>query len=191
MFYRFAKCLVKFYIRVLFRVQVEGEIPEEGPFLLCANHTSLYDPVTVACFTERQLTFMAKRELFDIFGLKWILKWVGAFPVTRDKGSIGAVKTSLSILRQGGVMLMFPEGRRNRSAQHIEAKAGMVLIAQRANVPIIPIGIRSSYKPFSKLRIVYGKPISLEEYKAQKLSAEQMDRIAETILDEIYSLAEK
>ena len=52
----------------------------------------------------------------------------------------------------------------------------MVLIAQRANVPIIPIGIRSSYKPFSKLRIVYGKPISLEEYKAQKLSAEMCIR---------------
>ena len=165
MFYRFAKCLVKFYMRVIFRVQVEGEIPVEGPFLLCANHTSLYDPVTVACFTRRRLTFMAKRELFDIFGLKWILKC--------------------------GVMLMFPEGRRNRSAEHIEAKAGMVLIAQRANVPIIPIGIRSSYKPFSKLRVVYGNPISFEEYKDQKLSAEQMDRIAETILDEIYSLAEK
>ncbi|MBE7043530.1 MAG: 1-acyl-sn-glycerol-3-phosphate acyltransferase, partial [Ruminococcaceae bacterium] len=70
MFYRVAKTVVGLYLRLLFRVEVTGELPKAGGCLICPNHTSYYDPAVVAAFSNRPLTFMAKQELFSspVFG---------------------------------------------------------------------------------------------------------------------------
>jgi 1-acyl-sn-glycerol-3-phosphate acyltransferase len=62
------------------------------------------------------------------------------------------------------MIFIFPEGTRNGLAKGVRMKKGAAMLALAANAPIIPIGIKGDYKPFSKVRISVGKPISLEKY---------------------------
>lgn len=191
MFYRFAKKVVRLYLRLLFRVEVVGSVPETGACLICANHTSYYDPVVVAAFCNRPLTFMAKEELFSspLFG--GLIKSLGAFPVNRGANGFGAIKTTLSILKQQKATLIFPEGKRNRSGEKITPKAGAVMIAQRAKVPVIPVGICGNFRPFSRLKVAYGEPVTYEAYYGQKLEGAVLDQLADQLMDQILSLAEE
>lgn len=189
MLYKFATALVKTYLRIIFKVTVKGNVPENGAYILCSNHTSYYDPVVVAAFCGRKLSFMAKKELFEnkIFG--FLIKSCGAFPVDREKADINAVKKTFSILKNGGAMLMFPEGKRVKEGDSAAAKSGMVMFSHKTGTPIIPVGIKSDFKLFSKLNITYGKPITLSEYQGKKLSSDEMSLIAADILSEIKTLA--
>lgn len=177
------------YFRLIFRVEISGEVPSDGAYVLCANHISLYDPVVVGAFCRRKISFMAKSELFKIFGLGFLIKRLGAFPVDRNKADIKAVKTALSILKSGNALLMFPEGKRVKAGESADAKSGMVMFAHKTGAKIIPIGINSSYKLFSRLHVTFGEPVSLDEYSGTKLSSVEMDAIAQDILSKIKKLA--
>ena len=190
MFYRISKVFVWLYLRFLFRVEVKGNLPKTGACLICPNHTSYYDPAVVAAFSNRPLTFMAKQELFSSRLFGWLIRSLGAFPVNRDTNGLSAVKTTLSILKQEKVTLIFPEGKRNKTGSKIAPKAGAVLIAQRAKVPIVPVGIKCSFRPFSKLKVTYGEPITFEKYYGQRLEGEELDNLANQLMDQILMLAE-
>lgn len=191
MLYRFAKPIVRLYLKLLFRVEVSGNVPDSGGCLICANHTSYYDPVVVAAFCGRPLSFMAKQELFSSSFFGKLIESLGAFPVNRDANGFSAVKTTLSMLKQHKAVLIFPEGKRNRTGEKIPPKAGAVLIAQRAGVPVIPVGICGSFKPFSRLKIAYGPPIRYDAYDGKKLDGKILEDLAEQLMDQILTLAEK
>ena len=91
MLYGFAKILMRIVLAVCLRVKVSGKenVPREGAFILAVNHKSNYDPVVAAVYCPRQLTFMAKEELFEnpVFGR--LIKRLGAFPVSR--GFVGEI----------------------------------------------------------------------------------------------------
>ena len=186
----FILSIVGAYLKLVFRVEIKGSVPKTGAYILCANHTSLYDPLAVAAFCKRKLSFMAKAELFKVFGVNFIIKFMGAFPIQRGKADIKAIKTALSILKNGESLLMFPEGTRVKSGESADAKSGMIMLSHRTGAPIIPIGINSKFKLFSKLTVTFGEPISLSEYEGRKLTSEEMDSLAQDVLAEIKALAE-
>lgn len=190
MFYQIAKVFVNLYLRLFFRVKVQGKIPETGACILCPNHTSYYDPVVVAAFCDRPLTFMAKKELFSspVFGK--LIRSLGAFPVNRDTGGLSAVKTAMTILKQGKVTLIFPEGKRNKTGKKLTPKPGAVMIARRTGVPVIPVGIKSSYRLFSELKVTYGEPVSYAQYDGTRLDGEQLEQLSDQLMDRILTLAE-
>lgn len=187
MLYKIVRFLVSVYLHLIFRIRVEGEVPQKGSFLLCANHTSFYDAPLIAACIKRQLRFMAKKELFSVFLLGPMIRSFGAFPVSRGGSALEAVKTSLSILKQGEGMLMFPEGTRKRGQENLQVKSGMIMIAERAGAPIVPLGISATYRPFSKITVRIGEPIFLERVKGR--SSEDTQKLAENIMEIIYSLA--
>lgn len=119
----------------------------------------MFDPVFIACFTKRQISFMGKKELFEKPILGWLFRKIGAFPVDREKGDIGALKTAIEILNSNNVMSMFPEGTRSKTGELGEFKRGATLIASRANVPIVPVKIVGNYKLFSKIILKIGDPL--------------------------------
>ncbi len=189
MFYKFALYLVRFALHFIFRVKYVGRenMPKEGACLLAVNHRSYWDPVMAGAASPRPLTFMAKEELFKnpIFGK--LIKSLGAFPVNRHGGEIGAIKSAFKILGEGRVMLMFPEGRRVTDGTKGKAKPGVAMIAQRCRVPVIPMFISGEYKWMRKITITIGKPIDLSEYYGKKLNAEQLQKIADNIFDTMWS----
>ncbi|MCD8180907.1 MAG: 1-acyl-sn-glycerol-3-phosphate acyltransferase [Firmicutes bacterium] len=190
MFYRICYAIVRFALMFVFRFKFVGRenLPKEGGVIVAFNHKSNWDPVAAGLSSKRKLRFMAKEELFEnpVFGA--LISKLGAFPVHRGKGDIGAVKASLKILSEGEVMLMFPEGHRIKDGRRVKAKPGIVLIAQRARVPVVPVCISGKYAWMHKITVTYGKPISLEEYYGKRLEQEKIQEIADGILDSVRAL---
>ena len=192
MFYRFAVALARIFLFFVFRIKTvgnENEI-ENGGIIYAANHMSCYDPVVIAATSKRQIAFMGKKELFKFKPFGYILKSLGAFPVNRGKGDIGAVKTGLNILKQEKVMMLFPEGKRISKGEIVPAKPGVAMFATHAKVPVLPIKICGDYKFMHKIKVIYGKPIYFDEYYDQKLGSEKLTELSQKILDNIYSLEE-
>ncbi|MDK2799924.1 MAG: 1-acyl-sn-glycerol-3-phosphate acyltransferase [Clostridiales bacterium] len=192
MFYNIVKFLIKIIAIILLKIEIKGiqNIPKEGPCILCFNHISTLDPPVAGVFMPRQLTFMAKEELFHVPILGPAIKALGAFPVKRGAGDIAAIKNSLNILNKGKALVIFPEGTRSKTGEVKQAKPGIALIATKAQVPVIPIGISGKYKLFHKLLINIGTPIFLEEYYGKKLSIEELQKISNSIMNEIKQLME-
>lgn len=112
---------------------------------------------------------MAKADLFKnkLFG--GLIKKLGAFPIQRGRGDIGAIKGAFSILKNNDAMLIFPEGHRIKNGKRVKAKLGVSMIAVYAKVPVIPLCISGEYKPFHKVTVTFGKPITFEEYYGKSL----------------------
>ncbi len=190
MLYKFCVKLLRILLFFAFRIKITGRenILKEGPFILAVNHKSFLDPILAGIACPRQLSFMAKAELFKnkLFG-KLIFR-LGAFPVHRGSGDINALKTAFKILKNGGAMLIFPEGGRVKKGERRRAKSGVAVIAQKMNVPVIPVLIDGDYKWMNIVTVKIGEPISFEEHAGKKLSSEELQALAEDVLTKIYDL---
>ena len=191
MFYKTLKTLIKGFVRVFFRVKIQGRenIPQDKSCLICANHSSNWDAVFLLVLTKRKINFMAKAEVFKNPILKYILTKFGAFPVQRGKADVGAVKKSMSILNNNEVLGMFPTGTRTSREDGAEVKAGAALIGTRTGTTVVPVYIKSKYRIFSKVTITYGECMDLSEYKGKKLSQEELHDISEDIYQRIINLS--
>lgn len=191
MFTEICRNIVKFFLFFVFRIVDIGKenVISEGGAIFAVNHRSNWDVIVIGSHSPRKLTFIAKEELFKNPIGGFIIRKLGAFPVKRGKGDIGAVKAALSILSQKKVMLIFPEGTRNRTGEPVKkVKEGMALFATRAKVPVIPVYIDGEYKWFSKITITYGKPMYFDEYYGKKVSQEELSEISNNIYKTMWSL---
>jgi len=127
------------------RVYGQGNLPKEGPVLIVSNHMNFIDPPLLSASLPRKLTFMAKRELFESWMSRPIVQ-AFSFSVSRGVPNKESLRQAASILQKGKPLVMFPEGKRSPNAQMIEGLPGSSLIALRAGVPILPIGIIGSEK---------------------------------------------
>ncbi len=191
MFYKVIVWIVRFAMLFTFRIKCIGldNVPKDGGVILAVNHKSDFDPVMMGITAPRTLSFMAKAELFENKFCGWFLKKLGAFPVHRGSGDVGALKASFKILKDNGAMIIFPEGGRCKNGEKRRAKSGVAMIAQKVNVPVVPVHIGGEYKWMKKVTITYGKPISFDEHSGKKLDGDQIQLLADNVLETIYSLA--
>ncbi|MGI6631583.1 MAG: lysophospholipid acyltransferase family protein [Bacillota bacterium] len=170
MLYSIVKTILGALGRILFRVKTRGvsNIPAAGPAVLCANHVSWWDPILVASAVKRPIHFMAKKELFRYPLLAYLFRKIHAFPVNRGKPDLGAIKTGLSILKNGEVLGIFPEGTRQKNTDRLgEMHAGAALFALRTGAPVVPAAIRGSYKIGAPVVIVFGDSMKIEPKTGQ------------------------
>lgn len=191
--YPIAKNLVKIYMHLMFKIDIQGEehMPKEDGFVLCSNHMSNYDPLTVAAFIPREVRFIAKKELFHKRMMAKLLFSLGAFPVDRETTDMKAFKTAIKLLKNNEVLGIFAEGTRVKEGEAKAAKAGVAMFAFKAGVPIVPVAVSSTYRFRSTVYIRYGEPISLEEYQGQKLTTELMEEITEKVMEKIREMKVK
>jgi 1-acyl-sn-glycerol-3-phosphate acyltransferase len=159
-------------------------VPKEGGVLLCANHISLLDPMTIGIKLKRQVKYMAKAELFTVPVLGWLIKQLGAFPVKRGGVSKESIKTALNTLRSGNVMGIFPEGTRNSDSG--AAKKGAASFALRSGAAVVPAAIIGSYKPFRRMTVVYGAPIDLSSFEGA--GSESLEAVTDVIMGRIHEM---
>ena len=100
-----------------------------------------------------------------------------------------AMKRCLKVVKSGGVLGIFPEGTRKGMAKNMKAKNGAAYMAIKTGVPVIPVGIYGSFKPFSKVYVNYGEPIDLSSYKGK--DKELQDEATKLIMDQIVMLTKK
>lgn len=162
MLYSVVKNFCKLLYNIVFRIEIVGEenIPKSCGAVICPNHISNHDAVLVTIAIKRRLAFLGKEEIFRFKPFGAIIKRLGAIPVNRGTGDIGAVRKAIEVLKEDKLIIIFPEGTRNKSDELLlEFKSGASLIAYKAQCPIIPCAIIGKYRPFSKLRIVFGESI--------------------------------
>ena len=189
-FYAFARPVLGGLFAVFLPSKVTGRemIPQDGPFLLCANHVSAMDPLMLALKTpKRHLRFIAKAELFQIPVVSWVIRALGAFPIHRGQRDMAAMRESLNLLKDGHAVGIFPQGTRSPVEQRLKMENGVALIALRAKVPVIPAFIGGKFRLFRKTRVAFGKPVFLEDLWG-KFDADSMNEATKRIEDAVWAL---
>ncbi|GEN53896.1 lysophospholipid acyltransferase family protein [Halobacillus faecis] len=182
--YKIGKALCSIILFPMYRINIVGKknIPAEGPVIICSNHISNLDPPVVGITSSRNIYFLAKEELFKNPVIGGILKKVHAFPIKRGMRDRNALRKGLDILKDGHALGLFPEGTRQKNGEIGKGLAGAGFFALRSEASIVPCAIIGPYQKFKKLKVVYGEPIDMTEYREQKASAQVVtDRIMEEI----------
>jgi 1-acyl-sn-glycerol-3-phosphate acyltransferase len=159
----------------IFRGRVFGtqRVPRQGGVLLVSNHQSFLDPVLATLALPRECNYMARDTLFAIRWLRPIMEYLNAFPVKRDTADMGAIKETLRRLKAGKLVLAFPEGTRTEDGSIGPMRAGVVLLARKARVPIVPTLILGAFESWPRtaklptahpILVAYGEPICPHEH---------------------------
>ncbi|MDR0890589.1 MAG: 1-acyl-sn-glycerol-3-phosphate acyltransferase [Endomicrobium sp.] len=156
------KKVFKILFGIPYRLQVNGAelLPRVGGGIIASNHLSVFDPPLHGSIINRELYFMAKKELFNIPILGCLITKLNAFPVERTHiVNIEAIKKAISILKNGDLLLIFPEGKRTKKLTTI--KYGIGFLSCITQVPLIPAKIINTDQmiKFKKIKVIYGKPI--------------------------------
>ena len=193
--YVVGRILVIPIFKLLFFYKVNGKknLPKKGPYIVCSNHLSNYDPVFLALTQNRQLYYMAKAELFKNRFFSWLIRKLGAFPVERGAGDGKAINEAEQVVNDGRLLGIFIEGTRSKTGEFLRPKSGAAIIAQQMNVPVIPVCItpkNKKVKVFQKVTISWGKPMSVEELGLKNGGGEEYRNASRKIMDEIKKLRE-
>ena len=161
-------------LKGLYRLRAEGQenLPEEGGYVLAANHTSNFDPwpLGLPLWPKRFLRFMAKSELYW-WPLGRLITAGGGFPVRRGERDIEAMDKAVKLVREGHVVAMFPHGTRQRKGlvkrHQPKSHTGAARIALEAGVPLVPAAISGADRlsRLGPLRVRYGRPIALDDLR--------------------------
>lgn len=195
LFYRVATGAMRVVVWTFGRYRVAGaeRMPRTGPLIVVANHLNNADPPLLGASLPRRIRFMAKQELFDS-PLGPLVRSFGAFPVRRFEADLAALRRAQSILKEGGVLGMFPEGHRSRSGGMGPPHPGTALIALRSGAPLLPVAITGTEairtplvllrKP--RIRVVVGEPFTLPAQR--RVTAEHVQAGTDEIMRRIAAL---
>ena len=199
-FYVIIRTLLVIPAKLLFRVRVVGRKNEpkrkDGVYLVCGNHQTVLDPVFLCIALRRQQPhFMAKAELFRVPVLGRLVRWLGAYPVSRGRGDVGAIKHAIHLLDSGRSIGLFPQGTRcaGQDPRDTKAKNGAAMIASHANAQILPVHIKMkdyTWKFFRRVTIVIGEPIPFSHFAYDKEKPGEYARISGEIFEEICRLGD-
>ena len=196
---RFALNFIKInkpLMHLLFRVRFEGteNIPKSGNYIFAANHITILDPFYVGLGSGKELYYMAKSDLFENRLLAAFLRKMNAFPVKRDTSDRASLRRAEEIIKSGGSLGIFPEGKCNLEADlPTRAKAGIGFLVARCKCPVVPISLYNEKKGrlFSRLTVRFGKPMSCEEMGIKEKGRNDYQLIADRVMDKIIELWRK
>lgn len=181
LYYKIQSFIGKILFTIVFRPKIIGKenIPKEGRCILAGNHTSIWDPIMIVCYSNRQFHFLAKKELFDSI-VSFHMKGMGCIPVDRSVKDKGVFDNANKVLQNDRVIAIFPEGTINRTDDTImKFKIGAVKMAYDNNSQIVPFIITGKYRLFgigNRVRLEYLKPIKVSS-DLDKSNEELMDII--------------
>ncbi len=158
---------------ILFSIRVEGleHVSASGAAIISPNHRTAWDPPVVSTLLARPLRHMAKAELFPTLG--FVLRRVGSYPVRRQAVDMHAIRHSLTLLKAGRLICIFPEGTRSRSGTLGEAKSGAARLSLQTGAPVIPVGISGHYGFRQRVTFRFGPPVTLcdDDQDGQRIMA--------------------
>lgn len=198
MLYIIAKIIFLIIFKLFFRLKVTGQqnIPQDGPFIIVANHSSLLDPVILGVSVRPKIIFIAAAYLFEIHWLGYLLRKANSIPINRENytSNIKYLKQALKILQKSGVLGIFPEGGVDRQKDDLPIKAGAAFLATRVGVPIVPIRIKGANKALprgakfirslNKIEVEIKKPIFCS--RQTNKNKEIIKRVVESYIKAIY-----
>ena len=182
-FYQLALNLLTVATKLLFFVRVEGRenIPE-GACVLMGNHRAWIDPFCLAmCARDREIRFMGKKELWGNKLFAWIAKQVRGVPVDRGSADMASIRMSMTVLKGGHTLGIFPEGTRTKGDGMMPLQGGASLLALRSKCAVVPVYIDGEYKLFRPVVIRVGKPVKMDDLLAGRINKDTCDVLTERI----------
>jgi len=152
-------------------------LPQEGGFVIACTHNGYIDILNLGLsMLPREIHFMAKKQLFEIKGLGWLIERLNAFPVDRDNPGPSVIKIPRQLIKEGKIVGIFPSG--TRSAESSDLKQGAVTIAQLSKSVIVPaayIGPKDVKGVLKRQKgyLIYGKPFEVGAGKEARDEATQ------------------
>ncbi|MBQ8961673.1 MAG: 1-acyl-sn-glycerol-3-phosphate acyltransferase [Ruminococcus sp.] len=194
--YYIVKFLVWAAFKIAYSLSFEGRenIPKGVPVIYASNHRTNADPPLVGIGARGKYAFMAKEELFrnKLFG--WLIRSLGAFPVSRGKGDMTVIDTACDRLDSGRSLMIFPEGTRSKDGKVHRGHSGAALISARSGAMIVPVGVCFGEKLRfrTKICVKYGEPIRPEDYidKPEDPNPRQLVRLKNRYMEDIKLLVE-
>ncbi len=187
LYYRFMRFWSRVAFVLYFRGRVFGlrNVPTAGGVLLACNHQSFFDPVSVGVALPREGHFMARDTLFRNPFFKRLIESVNAFPVKRGVSDVGAVKEILRRLKDGKLVVIFPEATRTRDGSIGEINVNSLALAKRADAAIVPAVVDGAFEAWPRTQVLpsprvismtYAEPIT-----AQQVREWPLEEIAEAV----------
>lgn len=193
-FYRLVHTVFKPIFGFCYLNQATGleNLPEDGAFVMCANHLSALDPICIAARLPGKidLAFLAKKELFENKFLKLLIDALGAIPVDRGGADIAAIRASMQALKDGKCLLIFPQGTRSKDNTPTPMLSGASMIALRGGVPVIPAYIDGPYRLFRRMDIRFGAPLDLSDF-GRRCDADTLTAVTGRIEAGVWGLRTK
>ena len=167
-------------------------IPQKDSFIMVSNHGSLLDPPLLGHALGRNISFMAKAELFKIPLLGFIIKACGAYPVKRGIVDKNTIKTACKKLSNDNCIGIFIDGTRQKNGRVNKPKQGAALLAFKNQKLLLPVAIVNSHRLirfkfiplFSKIVIKVGKPVQ----PPQSSSRDDLNSVTMQLKDKINNL---
>jgi 1-acyl-sn-glycerol-3-phosphate acyltransferase len=205
--YRFAESVIIPPLTVWFRWRFEGlaNVPPEGPVLVAANHISHFDPLAHAFLLEkagRRPRFLAKSELYRNPLLRRVLQGARQIPVRRGSGETAPVDNAMRSLREGEVVVVYPEGTvtKNADLTPMAAKTGIARLTLAAGVPVLPMAVwgtqyverlgRKSFRPGIPIWVKAGVPRDFSEHEDDREDPEVLRKVTDAVMSEVALLVD-
>ena len=159
-----------------FRVECVGrenlKKVQTGGCILAPNHVSAIDPVFVVItrFWGKRMVVFAKKELFEINALlTWFFRCMGALCVRGTRDELETIDKTVEVCKNGGTLLIFPEGTREKEGKLLPPKSGLFVIAAQAAVDVVPVRILydtpdGKMRLFCKVKVIYGEPMPAAQF---------------------------
>ena len=181
--------------KFLFKGHLIGRenIPQKDSFIIVSNHGSLLDPPLLGHAIGRNISFMAKAELFKIPILGFIIRACGAYPVKRGIVDKNTIKTACKKLLNDNSIGIFIDGTRQKNGRVNKPKKGAALIAFKNQKLLLPVAIVNSHRLirfkfciplFSKIVIKVGEPV----HPPQSSSRDDLNSVTMNLKDTINNL---
>ena len=178
--YTLAVCVMFVVFKLLYFMKFEGrENIEKGKnVVLMGNHQCMLDPVCLAlCVPDREIHFMGKKELWNNKLLGWVFTKVHGFPVDRGNVDMAAIRTAMGVLKEGNTLGIFPEGTRSKTGHMLPLLGGASMLAFKSGCDVVPVYIDGNYKPFRRITVRVGKPISMQEIRQSFTGKTALDEV--------------
>lgn len=181
----------RLYFKIYHRWEIYGaeNVPAAGPAILASNHASFLDPPLVGAATTREINYLARDTLFRFPVIGSILRNVNAVPVDREGKGAAGLRAIMDRLKQGGAIILFPEGTRTPDGELKEAKSGIGFTVLKSPAPVVPVRVFGTFAALNRrqsvprphrVAVVFGRPIDLSALRTEAESC------SKTRLREIY-----
>ena len=182
-FYQLVLGLFTIVAKLVFFVRIEGqENMPEGACVIMGNHRAWADPFFLAmCARDREIRFMGKKELWGNKAFAWIARQVRGVPVDRGNADMASIRLSMTVLKAGHTLGIFPEGTRNKGQGMLPLQGGAALLALRSKCTVVPVYIDGSYKLFHRMTVRVGAPVEMNDLLAGRVTKDTCEELTQRI----------